>query len=121
MSFYCKICGLVEKGTKQQRVVTKVRNVKYLFRNIYVSRHIDSDTGTPKLIPSAPKVVKETAGWEIVEQDIYCPKCLPKNSKPKIVDNVVRYIDRTVYTREKRERLLTNRRRNSEQIRPSFK
>lgn len=110
MSFHCKSCGLVPKGIKQQRVVAKARNVKYLFRNIYVSRHIDSDTGTPKLIPSAPKVVKETAGWEIVEQGIYCPKCVPKDVKPETVGNVVRYIDRIVYTREKRERLEIKRR-----------
>jgi len=105
MSFYCKSCGLVKKGTKQRTVVTKARKVQYLFRNVYLSRQIDDVTGIPKLIPSAPKVVKETVGWEIVEQDIYCQKCLPKDAKPEIVGKVVRYIDRTVYTREKRERL----------------
>lgn len=105
MSFYCKICGQVEKGIKQQIVVTKARNVKYLFRNVYLSRQTDNITGIPKLVPSVPKVVKETFGWEIVEQDIFCPKCVPKDTKPKIVDNIVRYIDRTFYTREKREKL----------------
>lgn len=105
MSFCCKKCGVVEKGIKQHRVATKARKVQYLFRNIYLSRRIDSESGMPKLIPSAPKVVKETSGWEIVEQDIFCERCLPKDTKPEIVDNVVRYIDRTVYTREKRERL----------------
>lgn len=110
MSFYCKKCGLVKRGVKQHRVVSKARKVQYLFRNIYVSRRIDPTIGIPKLIPSAPKVVKETVGWEIVEQAIYCSKCLPKDIKPEIVDNIVRYIDRTVYTREKRGRSLIKRR-----------
>lgn len=110
MSFHCKSCGLVPKGTKQQKVATKIRNIKYLFRNIYLSREIDNVTGIPKLVPSAPKVVKETAGWEIVEQDIYCGKCLPKEIKPEIVDNAVRYIDRTLFARVKREKSLIKKR-----------
>lgn len=111
--FKCKNCGQVQKGIKQHRVAAKVRNVKYLFRNRYVTRRIDSESGMPILTPSAPKVVKETAGWEIVEQDIYCERCLPKDNKPEIVANVVRYIDRTVYAREKRERLEIKRGRNN--------
>jgi len=111
MSFYCKSCGLAPKGVKQQKVVTKARNVKYLFRNIYLSRQIDNITGIPKLIPSAPKVVKETSGFEIIEQTIYCPKCAPEDVKPEVVGTVNRYIDRTVYVRNKEKRGLFNRRR----------
>jgi len=110
MSFYCKICGQVKKGIKQIKVVTKIRAVKYLFRNVYLSRAIDSITGIPKFVQSIPKIVKETKGFETAESCIYCPKCAPKETKPEIVDNVVRYIDRTVYTREKRERLDIKRR-----------
>lgn len=111
MSFYCKKCGLVERGVKQQRVVVKARDVKYLFRNIYVSRQIDNITGIPKLIPSAPKVVKETSGFEMVEQAIYCPKCVPEDIKPEVVGTVNRHIDRTVYVRDKEKKGLFNKRR----------
>jgi len=75
-----------------------------------LSRQIDNVTGIPKLIPSAPKIVKETVGWEIVEQTTYCEKCLPKETKPEIVDNVIRYTDRTLFARVKREKSLIKRR-----------
>jgi len=109
--FICKKCGQVPKKIKQQKVTVKIRTIKYLFRNMYVSRQIDSATGIPKLIPSAPKVVKETSGWEIVEQDIYCSKCAPEDIKPEVIGTVNKYIDRTVYVREKEKRGIFSKRR----------
>ena len=100
MSFLCKKCGIVEKRIKQIKVPVKIRKVIYQFRNIYLSRGIDETTKLPKLIEAEPKVVKETKGFEIVEQGIYCPNCKPKDIKPEIVGEVIRTIDRKMQRRD---------------------
>lgn len=111
MSFYCKGCGLVQERIKQEKVVVKIRKVRYLFRNIYISTKLDIDKGIPIHTLSQPKVVKETNGFEIVEQTIYCPKCAPKDIKPEVVGTVNKYIDKTVYVRNKEKRGIFSRRR----------
>lgn len=101
MSYYCKKCGVVEKGIKQIKVPVKIRKVIYQFRNIYLSRGIDNKTGIPKLIEAEPKVVKETKGFETVEVDIYCPNCEPKDIKPEVVGEITRTIDRKMQRRDR--------------------
>jgi len=107
--FICKKCGQVPEKIKEQKIVTKIRTVKYLFRNIYITTKMDNEKGISIHTRSEPKVVKETAGWEIVEQGIYCPKCAPKDSKPEIIGTVNRYTDRTVYVRDKKKKGLFSR------------
>jgi len=109
MSFYCKKCGLVQERIKQEKVVVKIRKVRYLFRNIYITTKLDMERGVPIHTRSEPKVVKETSGFEIVEQEIYCPKCAPKDIKPEIIGTVNRYTDRTVYVRNKKKKGLFNK------------
>jgi len=109
--FICKKCGQIEKGVKQEKVPIKIRRVRYLFRNIYITTKLDMEKGIPIHTRSEPKVVKETNGFEIVEQDIYCPRCVPKDTKPEVIGIINRYTDRTVYVRNKKKKGLFNRRR----------
>lgn len=101
MSFHCKICGEVKPGVKQIKVPVKIRKVIYQFRNIYLSRKIDDKTGVPFIVESEPEVKKQTKGFEIVEQDIYCGNCKPKDIKPAIVGEVIRTIDRKMKRRDR--------------------
>jgi len=98
--FYCKKCGLVKEGTKQIQVATKIRKVKYQFRNIYLYKKVDEKTGILNMIESEPKLIKETEGFEIVEQDIYCSNCEVKDIKPEIIGEVIRVIDTKLQKRE---------------------
>ena len=80
MSFKCKNCGTVSPGRKQHRVITEIRDVTYLIQ----IRTLTSDGG------DTTKMVKKTNGKEIVSEDIYCRKCVPKEIIPKIIEKVER-------------------------------
>ena len=85
--FKCKICGKVPEGIKQQKVIAEIRNVNYIYMikidKIGVKEHI------PIIIDSYFKTVKTSKGLEIVKEDIYCPRCLPKKIIPRILNEEV--------------------------------
>ena len=79
MSFICKTCGPVKNGERKQSIPIKIRSVDYnlQIKTIYADREM-------------VKTVKRTKGTEIVEEEHYCKKHLPKEYKPIVVGKVVR-------------------------------
>jgi len=71
MSFICKVCGAVKNGEKQTKVPTKIRDVEYNLqvKTIYANGE-------------SIKTVRTVKGTEIVEEDSYCIKHIPKQFEP---------------------------------------
>ncbi len=83
--FKCTTCGSV--SGKEFKVVTAIRKVQYL-NQVRYDKSVFKE-GKP-VIESNLKVVKRTRGTEIVEEQVYCQKHIPKNVNPTIIGEVTR-------------------------------
>lgn len=104
--FNCKICGSVPSRTKQYKLVTKLRNVKYIYMIKVNKVGVKDKEFIPTIIDSYFKTIKISKGLEIANEDIYCSKCLPKKSSPEILKESVtkEVILKTVIEKERNKR-----------------
>jgi hypothetical protein len=110
--FNCKKCGTSDRGAKEQSVITEIRKVNYIYK-ITVEK-IGLKDGFPAITGSYEKIVGTSKGTEIVNTDIYCPKCVPKNVTPKVVGQVERItMLKTVRQREREDRRKSRRPRRN--------
>jgi len=101
--FICNNCGQTGKGIKQQKVVTEIRKVKYIYR-IKIEK-IGMVNEMPSVIDTYYKTVNTSMGFEIANEQIYCVNCVSK-IEPRITgEEVTRTIDiKTVQERPGRSR-----------------
>jgi len=85
--FKCSGCGISKPKDKQHNVPVIIRKVKYINQVRIDKPKFDGDSVTTE---SIFKIVKQTAGTEIVKEEKYCKLCIPKNIAPKIIGEVVR-------------------------------
>ena len=72
------------------RVTTVIRNVSYI-NQVRFDKIVPQGDGS-KLVTTY-KIVGETTGTEIVEEEFYCQNHIPKNTTPKVLDKVVERIN----------------------------
>ena len=94
--FNCKKCGKVKAGEKEFRIPSMIRNVKYLLEVKLESRY-EEDGVEPKF-----KRIGEKMGWEIVQEDKYCAKCVPKEGDP--VNILEEMVERTMLVKRKKRK-----------------
>ena len=85
--FKCHKCGLSKSNQSENKVVTVIREVEYLIQIRYERIRNMGEVSTTE---DNYKTVKRSKGKEIVKENSYCSKCLPKNFIPKVVEKVVR-------------------------------
>ena len=79
MSFICQKCGPIPTGQRQYLVATKVRKVDYNLQveTIYADKMV-------------VKTIKKSSGQEIVEENTFCSKHVPKQNELKEVGSAIR-------------------------------
>jgi len=85
--FICAQCGLVSVGEKMHKVAVIIRDVTYLIQIRY-DRTVNEEF--TKNVISKVKTARETKGTEIVKEDTFCSKHIPKDFSPKIIGQIVR-------------------------------
>lgn len=85
--FICAKCGLVSAGEKAHKVAIVIRDVTYLIQ-IQYDRVINEEL--TQTVISKVKTVRETRGTEIVKEDTFCSKHIPKDFTPKVIKRVER-------------------------------
>ena len=87
--FKCKNCGTSKLNQSQNKLVSVIREVEYLIQIKYERIKTVDNFST---VSYNYKTVKRTRGKEIVKEDSYCNKCLPKTFTPKIMEKVIREV-----------------------------
>lgn len=82
--------GNTSHGTKEFRIVTIKRKVRYL-NQVRFDKVIPQGETFKTVI--SYKDVGESTGYEIVEEKSYCEEHLPKNLNVKILDTIVERIN----------------------------
>ena len=89
MSFICKECGPVSNCKSRYTVATKIRDVEYELQLKTIYNDGES-----------LKTIKRTFGTEIVEEDLYCKKHVPKKVEPKKEGKAIRkQLVKTIFKR----------------------
>lgn len=82
--------GNTVRGETEFRIPTIIRKVKYL-NQVQFDKLIFIEDGSK--IVSSHKNVGETKGFEIVEEESYCQRHIPKDLKVKVLDGEVERIN----------------------------
>lgn len=77
--------GNTVRGDTEFKVPIITRKVTYLTQIKYLKSYLDGSEDSVEI-----KTVKTTNGFEIVKEDSYCKKHLPKIITPTIQDSIVR-------------------------------